>query len=83
MRSAVFIDGAYLNKILANFYGSVAIKYDVLAHELVPGGDILRSYYYDAPPYQSSQPTQDESKRFASRLLAQFRILEQGERWQR
>lgn len=67
MRAAVFIDGAYLNKILQNFHASARIAYDRLAVELTAGHDLLRTYYYDSPPYQSNPPTPDESRRLAGR----------------
>jgi uncharacterized LabA/DUF88 family protein len=67
VRVAVFIDGAYLNKILANHHNRAKVAFDKLAVELAAGHDLLRTYYYDAPPYQSNPPTPDESKRFAAR----------------
>jgi uncharacterized LabA/DUF88 family protein len=67
MRIAVFIDGAYLGKILRNHHGGVRVAYDKLAVELSTGHDLLRTYYYDSPPYQSNPPTPDESRRFAAR----------------
>ena len=56
MRVANFIDGAYLNKILEQHYGRGQVKHDVLATQLADGVDLLRSYYYDAPPWQDSPP---------------------------
>ncbi|HEY2743827.1 MAG TPA: NYN domain-containing protein [Polyangia bacterium] len=81
MRAAIFIDGAYLNKILENHYARATLEYDKLAKELAGGEDILRTYYYDAPPYQSNPPTADESKRFAARqsFFASLRKLSRFE----
>lgn len=67
MRVAVFIDGAYLNKLIRTHHGGVRLAYDRLASELAGGSDLLRTYYYDSPPYQSNPPTKDESERFAAR----------------
>jgi uncharacterized LabA/DUF88 family protein len=67
VRTAIFIDGAYLGSILRQHYARETVAFDRLAMECACGGDILRSYYYDAPPWQSNPPTADESKRFAAR----------------
>ncbi len=67
MRAAIFVDGAYLNKVLQASFGSVQIAYDRLSLELSSGYDLLRTYYYDAPPYQSDPPSAEEKQRFASR----------------
>jgi uncharacterized LabA/DUF88 family protein len=67
MRVAIFIDGAYLDRVLRNHHGGAQIAYDKLGAELCEGHEHVRSYYYDAPPYQSDPPTADESRRFARR----------------
>jgi len=66
-RAAIFIDGAYLDKLLENEFGRAQIDYGRLADELAQGADILRTYYYHCPPYQSNPPTTDESQRTAAR----------------
>ena len=66
-RIAIFIDGAYLGKVLQNHHGGVQVAYDRLSDELSSGHDLLRTYYYDSPPYQSNPPTADESRRLSSR----------------
>jgi uncharacterized LabA/DUF88 family protein len=63
-RVALFIDGAYLSYLLREF-GSPRIDYGRLATSMADSIDILRSYYYNCPPYQSPIPTQEESERFA------------------
>ncbi|HEY3355894.1 MAG TPA: NYN domain-containing protein [Polyangia bacterium] len=64
---AIFIDGAYLNKVLQRHHGGTPVDYEKLARHLAANSDILRTYYYDAPPWQSNPPTADESRRFAAR----------------
>lgn len=67
MRTGIFIDGAYLGKILANHHGRGDVAFEKLSAHLAAGDDLLRTYYYDAPPWQSDPPTADESRRFAAR----------------
>ncbi len=64
-RVAIFIDGAYLGYLLKNEFALARVDYEKLANQLAGGVDILRTYYYDCPPFQSSTPTQDEKERFA------------------
>jgi uncharacterized LabA/DUF88 family protein len=64
-RVAIFIDGAYLGYLLKNEFALVRVDYEKLANQLAGGIDILRTYYYDCPPFQSSTPTQEEKDRFA------------------
>jgi uncharacterized LabA/DUF88 family protein len=63
-RIANFIDGAYLGYILKDEFGLVRIDYQGLAAEMAGGLDILRTYYYHCPPFQSSSPTKEEKERF-------------------
>ncbi|HEX4132840.1 MAG TPA: NYN domain-containing protein [Pirellulales bacterium] len=65
-RIAIFIDGAYLNFLLRDF-GSPKIDYSLLVKELVGGRELLRAYYYDCLPYQSSSPTAQEKERFGKK----------------
>ncbi|HXH20535.1 MAG TPA: NYN domain-containing protein [Dehalococcoidia bacterium] len=64
-RIALFIDGAYLKYVLKDEYSLVRIDYQALALAMAGDIDILRTYYYDCPPWQSPQPTPEESDRFA------------------
>jgi uncharacterized LabA/DUF88 family protein len=66
-RTAVFIDGGYLDKILKNLYGEARIDVGKLTDELVGSDEKLRTYYYHCPPYQSHPPTSAESERFANK----------------
>ncbi len=62
-RIAIFIDGAYLEKILLHEFGGVRVDFSKLAQELSQGYSLLRTYYYHCAPYQSSPPTPEEVDR--------------------
>ena len=72
-RVAIFLDGGYLQQLRRSEFRRVAIDYSLLAERIrdrIAGDtaeplDILRTYYYDCPPYQSSSPTPEEARRFA------------------
>jgi len=65
-RIAVFIDGAYLDAI-ANQEQQRRADLSILSERVAGGIEILRTYYYDAPPYQSDPPTADEIERTAAK----------------
>lgn len=87
-RLGIFIDGGYVDKL--DFDGrfdygklSDAITDAVRAKTLEPL-DLLRTFYYHCPPYQSNPPTDDEARRFgqarsffgALRRLPKFEVRE-------
>ncbi len=67
MRAAIFIDGAYLQKQMHT--ARVNPKYKDLADYLLEplrdqiSVDLLRCYFYHCPPWMSSSPTTDETRR--------------------
>lgn len=63
----IFIDGAYLDKLLTKEFNSSRIDYNLLVNWMSQGKNIFRTYFYHCLPYQSNPPTTDESKRFASK----------------
>ena len=65
-RCAIFIDGAYIDKLFQNHLGGVRPDHAKLAAHVSTGCDLLRTYYYHCLPYQSSPPTNDERQRFSS-----------------
>jgi uncharacterized LabA/DUF88 family protein len=68
LRSAVFIDGAHLSKTLRHAYPDVGrIGYDKLAALVAGPTELLRTYYYNALPYVSHQPTDEELERASKR----------------
>ncbi|WP_297464357.1 NYN domain-containing protein [Thermococcus sp.] len=60
---AVFIDGGYLGKVLKSEFKEVRIDFLKLSERICPGKR-LRTYYYNAPPYQSNPPTPAEKERY-------------------
>ncbi len=75
-RVAIFIDGGYLDKLLRTEFRQSRIDYQLLSEKLAAGSDILRTYYYHCPVYQSDPPTQEERERYA----AQRRFFDMLER---
>lgn len=67
-RLAIFIDGAYLQRVLTDEFGQPRISHGALAAAIADGVDILRTYYYDSPPYRSSSPTAEENERYSSAM---------------
>ena len=73
-RTAVFIDGAYLDYLLKEEFGRTPIDFSALITRIVGNRDLLRSYFYDCLPYQSKQPTTEERERFAKRQRFHFAL---------
>ena len=66
-RTVIFVDGEYLRKIFdkAGFRTDVPkVIAMVLKLSNTPESDLLRVYYYTSPPYQASNPTEEEKKRY-------------------
>ena len=82
---AFFIDGAYLDHVLANEFGNKRIDYQSFTRALVPeaGSDkeIVRAYYYHCLPYQDTHPTPEQSERF-SKMQRFFRALQRTSRFE-
>lgn len=80
-RTAIFIDGAYLDKMLEYGFGRARIDYARFVSELGNGRTMLRSYYYHCPPYISQEPTPEEIRRLESKERF-FRALSNIPRFQ-
>lgn len=65
-KSAVFIDGGYLDKVLFHEFGGARIDYLKMSQIATEGTDRLRTYYYHCMPYQSNPPTPGERCRTAN-----------------
>ena len=65
-RAAIFIDGAYLDFVLRDEFQGVRINYQALSEALAGGSDILRTYYYHCPAFQSNPPTESERTRYSA-----------------
>lgn len=59
-RTIVFIDGAYLSKILEGDFNSIRIDLHHFANKICNGGEMLRCYYYTCKPHLSDPPTKEE-----------------------
>ena len=66
-RVAVFIDGAYLDKVLQEEFNSPRIDYEKFAHWMTLGIPLFRSYYYHCLPYQSNPPTEEQRGRYVKK----------------
>lgn len=64
-RSAIFIDGGYLDQVLLGF-GKARIDYSKLCDVLTGDVPLLRTYYYHCLPHQPTNPTPEQSKEFAN-----------------
>ncbi len=73
-RLAIFVDGAYLDKVAKK--NAVWVDYEKLSSEILrrvnarnPAAtiDLLRTYYYNGLPHQSNPPTERERKFFQKR----------------
>lgn len=64
-QAAIFIDGAYLRRVLADEFNKVRVDFNRLAITMASGTDILRTYYYNSLPYLSDPPTAEQSRRYA------------------
>jgi uncharacterized LabA/DUF88 family protein len=80
-RTAIFIDGAYLQFVLKEEFSSPKIDFHLLAQKVAGGREILRTYYYDCLPYQSPNPTKEENERFGKKQRF-FSALEKNPRFQ-
>jgi uncharacterized LabA/DUF88 family protein len=79
MRVAIFIDGGYLSKVLRQ-YGH-RIDLGKFSLEIAGSREILRTYYYDCLPYQSSPPSGEEAARF-SKVQSFHRALKSLDRYE-
>ena len=66
-RVAIFIDGAYLDRVRRDEFDGVRLNFQTLVEFLSKGNELLRAYYYDCPPYQDNPPSQDQSRRYQER----------------
>ena len=71
LRLAIFIDGAYLERVAKDI--QIRVDYGKLPTEILSrvaartpavAIELLRTYYYNSPPYQSNPPKPDEKRRF-------------------
>lgn len=63
-RIALFIDGGYLDSILLRF-NRAKIDYEKMAETMRRDIALIRAYYYHCLPFQSSNPSLEESEKFS------------------
>lgn len=80
-RSVVFLDGGYIDKLLEDHFNRQRIDYGAFVSEIAASSNIVRTYYYHCPPYQSNPPTEEERERL-SRKQAFFNALSRLNRFQ-
>lgn len=66
-RTAIFLDGAYFDKLLELEFNRSRVDFGLLVKELAPNDNVFRTYYYHCPPYMSNVPTDDESRRMEAK----------------
>jgi uncharacterized LabA/DUF88 family protein len=62
-RTAIFIDGAYFDRLLDSEFNRVRVDFGLLANKLAAGDNVLRTYYYHCPPYMPPRPTEEDIRR--------------------
>lgn len=66
-RAVLLIDNGYLSAILRDEYGEPRVDYLKLSDRICSGYSRLRTYVYDALPYQGSPPTPEQRVLLAGR----------------
>lgn len=64
-KTAIFLDGGYVEKVLKYDFSEPKIDFQKLAHEIAAPDELLRAYYYNCLPYQSNPPTAEEKERYS------------------
>jgi uncharacterized LabA/DUF88 family protein len=84
-RVAIFVDGAYLDKILEPLRRGRKVDFHLFLGNVVKkaGSDreIIRIYYYHCLPYQSDPPTTEQSQKL-SNAQRFFRALQRTSRFE-
>ena len=78
---AIFIDGGYISRVLQDEFNGQKIDFSKFSIELASGRNILRTYYYDCMPYQSTSPTQEEQNRYNNKNRF-FSMLEKNSKFE-
>lgn len=80
-RSAVFIDGAYIEFLIREEFAEMRVDFARLSQRLAGSRELLRTYYYHCLPYQGANPTEEETKRYTNKLRF-FRTLDRLPRFE-
>lgn len=77
-KSAIFIDGGYLNKILKSYFNGVKINYLQLSNKICSDLKLnrLRTYFYYCLPIVRKNNTQDLKRREdTQKFLTELKII--------
>jgi hypothetical protein len=66
-RCAIFIDSAYLEKILKNEFNERRINFEKFSKNLDGDYQILRTYYYHCMPFQDDPPTSEQRTKYTNK----------------
>lgn len=66
-RTAVFIDGAYFDKLLELEFQRVRVDFHAFVRKAAAEDNVFRTYYYHCRPYMSAVPTPEEQHRYESK----------------
>ena len=58
------MERTFSQRILTNEFNRASIDFSKLSDAMSGGAEILRTYYYNCPPYQSNPPTDEEKDRY-------------------
>jgi uncharacterized LabA/DUF88 family protein len=74
-RLAIFVDGGYYSALAEKHYHERLdfVKFieeirSTVESKSRDGIDILRTFYYDCPPYQSNTPSDEEKRRYGAKI---------------
>lgn len=69
MKTVVFIDGAYLDKLLELNFSMAKIDYSKFVNTLIPENcELNKVYYYHCPPYLPHNPNEYEKSRSNNKM---------------
>lgn len=80
-RTAVFIDGAYMEFLIREEFSEMRVDFALLSEHLADPCELLRTYYYHCLPYQGTNPSEEEARRYMNKLRF-FRTLDRLPRFE-
>jgi len=66
-RTAIFIDGAYFDKLLELEFGRLRVDFNAFVNKALKEDNVFRTYYYHCRPFMSTNPTPEEQKRYEAK----------------
>ena len=65
-RVGIFIDGAYLDRLLHDEFRGARVDYRRLSERMAGSAIVLRTHYYDCPLYQEATATLEQRRRYST-----------------